>query len=103
MCKRFSAYLKEKMAFKMLLLLLTLFVLTAGAEGKTVNPRKPSCGDMAKILACPLNLEPVCGTDGQTYGNECALCVQRQMSKADILISKEGECQVHLGDGGNVP
>ncbi|XP_031415851.1 serine peptidase inhibitor, Kazal type 4 [Clupea harengus] len=79
------------MAFQ-LLLLLSLFVFTAGAEKKTVDPRMPTCGDMAEILACPLNLAPVCGTDGQTYANECALCVQRQMSKADILISKEGDC-----------
>uniref|UniRef100_A0AAZ3RK80 Kazal-like domain-containing protein n=1 Tax=Oncorhynchus tshawytscha TaxID=74940 RepID=A0AAZ3RK80_ONCTS len=40
--------------------------------------RKPSCGDMGEILACPINLAHVYGTDGNTYPNECALCVQRQ-------------------------
>ncbi|XP_063076168.1 serine peptidase inhibitor, Kazal type 4 [Engraulis encrasicolus] len=75
-----------------LILLFTFFVVTAGADEKTVGARKPNCGDMAEILACPLNLAPVCGTDGQTYPNECGLCVQRQISKADIFVSKEGEC-----------
>lgn len=37
---------------------------------------KPYCPDMEPILACPLNLAPVCGSDGNTYANECTLCVQ---------------------------
>lgn len=37
---------------------------------------KPHCPDMEPILACPLNLAPVCGSDGNTYANECTLCVQ---------------------------
>uniref|UniRef100_A0A674DEF7 Probable pancreatic secretory proteinase inhibitor n=1 Tax=Salmo trutta TaxID=8032 RepID=A0A674DEF7_SALTR len=54
--------------------------------------RKPSCVDMVEILACPMNLAPVCGSDGNTYPNECALCVQRQETRMDIFVMKEESC-----------
>lgn len=38
---------------------------------------QPSCPDM-EIAACPMNFAPVCGSDGNTYANECGLCVKRQ-------------------------
>lgn len=53
---------------------------------------QPSCGGLSEIVACPMNLAPVCATDGNTYANECALCVQRLETRADILIVKEESC-----------
>uniref|UniRef100_A0A8C7TD99 Kazal-like domain-containing protein n=1 Tax=Oncorhynchus mykiss TaxID=8022 RepID=A0A8C7TD99_ONCMY len=52
----------------------------------------PSCGDMSQSQACPLNYSPVCGNDGNTYPNECSLCVHRLETNADILIVKDGSC-----------
>ncbi|XP_078135290.1 serine peptidase inhibitor, Kazal type 4 [Sander vitreus] len=55
--------------------------------------RKPSCPNFGEeIVACPLNLAPVCGSDGNTYANECTLCAQRQTTKMDILVAKEESC-----------
>lgn len=39
---------------------------------------QPLCPDVEEVVACPLNFAPVCGSDGNTYANECALCAERQ-------------------------
>ncbi|XP_005736362.1 serine peptidase inhibitor, Kazal type 4 isoform X1 [Pundamilia nyererei] len=71
---------------------LLLICMTAGAEERSGLMRKPTCPDTAEIVACPLNLSPVCGSDGNTYANECQLCAQRQSTKVDIMIVKEQSC-----------
>ncbi|CAI5679761.1 serine peptidase inhibitor, Kazal type 4 [Oreochromis niloticus] len=71
---------------------LLLICVTAGAEERSGIMRKPTCPDTAEIVACPLNLSPVCGSDGNTYANECQLCAQRQSTKMDIMIVKEQSC-----------
>ncbi|XP_054042742.1 serine protease inhibitor Kazal-type 4 [Rissa tridactyla] len=69
-------------------------VTTSGAELNEKNGlRRPVCGDMVELQACPLLLLPVCGSDGNTYANECQLCVQKMKTRQDIRILKDGECQ----------
>ncbi|KAG9333578.1 hypothetical protein JZ751_011315 [Albula glossodonta] len=80
------------MASKPLLFLCLLVFCAADAEDKSGLHKMPSCGEMSAIQACPLNFAPVCGSDGNTYANECALCFQRQVTKTDILIMKDGQC-----------
>uniref|UniRef100_A0AAY5KTK2 Kazal-like domain-containing protein n=2 Tax=Esox lucius TaxID=8010 RepID=A0AAY5KTK2_ESOLU len=84
----------DNMAGKLVILLCVMLCVAFSAAEEEIsgNYRNPSCGIMEEIMACPMNFAPVCGTDGNTYPNECALCVQRQVTKIDILVMKEQSC-----------
>jgi len=41
---------------------------------------------------CPMIHMPVCGSNGQTYGNECALNYDNCVDGTNIEIAYEGDC-----------
>ncbi|XP_061850293.1 serine protease inhibitor Kazal-type 2 [Colius striatus] len=78
-------------------MLLLLPVLLAGlvsrpsAVANTIASYPPDC-DSYSIPGCPRNYDPVCGTDGKTYGNECDLCFSNREENKDVQIFKRGVC-----------
>ncbi|XP_051829763.1 double-headed protease inhibitor, submandibular gland-like [Antechinus flavipes] len=43
-------------------------------------------------LACPRIFKPLCGTDGNNYGNECMLCSSNLEKKQNIRKLHDGYC-----------
>ncbi|KAG6941264.1 ovoinhibitor-like, partial [Chelydra serpentina] len=44
---------------------------------------------------CPKNYDPVCGTDGKTYGNKCVFCAAVHENLGSLCFEHYGECKSH--------
>lgn len=45
----------------------------------------------ASVCACPRNYQPLCGSDGHTYSNQCDLNCAKSKGRA-ITVTKKGRC-----------
>ncbi|KAI7801374.1 putative serine protease inhibitor Kazal-type 2 [Triplophysa rosa] len=66
-----------------------LFTINAAIFHEKI--RIPNCWKYSYDF-CPMNYDPVCGTNGITYGNECMMCSAIKESKTKIKIMNLGEC-----------
>ncbi|XP_010211992.1 PREDICTED: serine protease inhibitor Kazal-type 5 [Tinamus guttatus] len=49
--------------------------------------------DGETLVSCPKILDPVCGTDGFTYENECGLCAHNGKHRAHVGKKHDGKCK----------
>ncbi|XP_007194256.1 serine protease inhibitor Kazal-type 1 isoform X1 [Balaenoptera acutorostrata] len=73
--------------------LLTALVLLSLSGSTRANflEREAKCTN--EVSGCPKIYNPVCGTDGVTYSNECMLCIENKKHRIPVLIQKSGPCR----------
>ncbi|XP_023381115.1 serine protease inhibitor Kazal-type 5 [Pteropus vampyrus] len=69
-----------------------------GRAIRATAPAKLNCDDFKKgerdgDFICTLDNAAVCGTDGKTYSNRCALCAENVKTRSQVGIKNEGECE----------
>ncbi|XP_039100440.1 serine protease inhibitor Kazal-type 1 [Hyaena hyaena] len=74
-----------------ILLLCALALLGFSGNTRADTPgREANCN--TQVIGCTRIYNPVCGTDGKTYSNECMLCVENEKRQIPVLIKKSGPC-----------
>ncbi|XP_054423909.1 serine protease inhibitor Kazal-type 1 [Pteronotus mesoamericanus] len=72
-------------------LLSALVLLSLSGNGRAeVSGTQAVCN--SNVDGCTKIHDPICGTDGITYSNECELCMENKRRKIPVLIKKRGPC-----------
>ncbi|CAL8331104.1 unnamed protein product [Gadus morhua 'NCC'] len=73
-------------------LLCLIFLANGMTTADDSQGEQPQC-DQYTLPFCTREYEPVCGTDGTIYSNECMLCfANSEGPKTDVLIKSRGAC-----------
>ncbi|ETE59941.1 Serine protease inhibitor Kazal-type 6, partial [Ophiophagus hannah] len=70
---------------------LALFFLYSGSVTEAME-EEIQCGDKEQF-ACTLELKPHCGSDGETYANQCMFCNAVVKSRGALKLKHNGPCK----------
>ncbi|CAD7678875.1 serine protease inhibitor Kazal-type 1 [Vulpes vulpes] len=73
-----------------LLSALALLSLSGNTRANNMLQRQANCN--LKVNGCNKIYNPICGSDGITYANECLLCLENKKRQTSILVEKSGPC-----------
>ncbi|XP_062332026.1 trypsin inhibitor ClTI-1-like [Osmerus eperlanus] len=75
-------------------LALALLCVAVAVHGDNFLPGEGEQVDctLHNLPMCSRDYNPICGSDGVTYPNECMLCLDNEENQRNVLIRSKGIC-----------
>ncbi|XP_027697701.1 double-headed protease inhibitor, submandibular gland-like [Vombatus ursinus] len=91
-----SLFMMKSAALAFLVLAISNWAFYVAAKAEQVKGTQVDCSGYFQrkynSLACPRNLDPICGTNQKNYDNECLLCDYNLKNRLNIRKLHDGKC-----------